>query len=192
MFVSQVHRVVLVDLGVDQLLAQIGRGVDHDPGGALIRGALDQQEQRRRRFLGWVGSRPPQPSAGPASRPRIRSRGSSVSASCGRLRRGPFETGGRSFGRLPRKFFQRHPARSAPHLCDFHDVGRLVAFAAELAGARYGESVSTMMRRPQFSRECAQRLRFLEGQDARERDRKPSEMASSPALCPPVSNAARP
>ncbi len=37
----QEHRVDVVDLAVDQLLAQVGRGVDHDPRGAVLRRALD-------------------------------------------------------------------------------------------------------------------------------------------------------
>ena len=33
---GQEHRVDVVDIGVDQLLAQIGRGIDHDPRHAAI------------------------------------------------------------------------------------------------------------------------------------------------------------
>ena len=43
MLMGQEHRVDVIDIGVDQLLAQIGRGVDHDPRDAAIRRALDQQ-----------------------------------------------------------------------------------------------------------------------------------------------------
>ncbi len=41
--VGQEHRVDVIDLGIDQLLAQIGRGVDHDPRGAVRAVTLDQQ-----------------------------------------------------------------------------------------------------------------------------------------------------
>ncbi len=41
--VGQKHRVDVVDMGVDQLLAQIGRGVDQDPRHAAIGSPLGQQ-----------------------------------------------------------------------------------------------------------------------------------------------------
>ena len=40
---GQEHRIDVVDIGVDQLLAQVGRSVDHDPRRALVRHPLDQQ-----------------------------------------------------------------------------------------------------------------------------------------------------
>ena len=40
---GQKHGVDVIDLGIDQLLAQVGRGIDHDPRGAVRAGALDQQ-----------------------------------------------------------------------------------------------------------------------------------------------------
>ena len=40
---GQEHRIDVIDVGVDQLLAQIGRGVDHDPCGAVRARTLDQQ-----------------------------------------------------------------------------------------------------------------------------------------------------
>ena len=43
MLMGQEHRVDVIDIGVDQLLAQVGRGVDHDPRHAAIPGSLDQQ-----------------------------------------------------------------------------------------------------------------------------------------------------
>ena len=36
MFVRQEHRVDVVDIGIDQLLAEIGRRIDHDARGAMI------------------------------------------------------------------------------------------------------------------------------------------------------------
>src|ERR1700722_20367523 len=43
MLMGQKYRIDVIDIGVDQLLAQIGRGVDQDPGEAVIPAALDQQ-----------------------------------------------------------------------------------------------------------------------------------------------------
>ena len=43
MLMGQEHRVDVIDVGVDQLLAQIGRGVDHDPRHAVIPCALGEQ-----------------------------------------------------------------------------------------------------------------------------------------------------
>ena len=43
MLVGEKHRVDVIDIGVDQLLAQIRRGIDHDPRGAAFRRPLDQQ-----------------------------------------------------------------------------------------------------------------------------------------------------
>ena len=40
---GQKHRVDMVDMGIDQLLSQIGRGIDHDPRDALIPGLLGEQ-----------------------------------------------------------------------------------------------------------------------------------------------------
>src|SRR5579871_415951 len=40
---GQKHRVDMIDVGIDQLLAQIGRSVDDDGGLAVLRGSLDQQ-----------------------------------------------------------------------------------------------------------------------------------------------------
>ena len=52
---GQVHRVDVIDLGVDQLLAQVGRGVDHDPRGAVRARALDQQRAAAAAVLRIVG-----------------------------------------------------------------------------------------------------------------------------------------
>jgi len=35
MLVRQEHRIDVVDIGIDELLAQVGRGVDHDTRGAV-------------------------------------------------------------------------------------------------------------------------------------------------------------
>ena len=36
------HRVDVIDISVDQLLAQVGRGIDHDPRRAISRRSLGQ------------------------------------------------------------------------------------------------------------------------------------------------------
>src|SRR5258705_12857895 len=43
MLMGQKHCVDVIDVGVDQLLAQIGRGVDHDPRHSAIPAALGEQ-----------------------------------------------------------------------------------------------------------------------------------------------------
>ena len=52
---GQEHRVDVIDIGVDQLLAQIGRGVDHDPRGAVGARALDQQRAAAAAIFRVVG-----------------------------------------------------------------------------------------------------------------------------------------
>ena len=43
MLMGQEHRIDMIDIGVDQLLAQIGRGVDDDPRRPLLRRPLGEQ-----------------------------------------------------------------------------------------------------------------------------------------------------
>src|ERR1700730_15096989 len=43
MLMGQKHRVDVIDIGIDQLLAQIGRGIDHDPRQPAVRTSFDQQ-----------------------------------------------------------------------------------------------------------------------------------------------------
>ena len=43
MLVGEEHRVDMIDLGVDQLLAQVGRGVDQDTRDSAFPRALDEQ-----------------------------------------------------------------------------------------------------------------------------------------------------
>ncbi len=63
--VGHQHAVEPVDLGVEQLLAQVRRGVDQHPGAAVERlVGSTSSEVRRRRFFGLLGSQAPQPSAG--------------------------------------------------------------------------------------------------------------------------------
>src|ERR1700741_1216658 len=92
------------------------------------------REQRRRRFLGFLGSHAPQPSAGrgtPAEEPQPRI----VSVSVTRLR-GPDlrEQAEEVFGRLTGNLVKRNAARLRQHFGDLDDIGRLVALAAEFPG----------------------------------------------------------
>src|SRR6266702_3828520 len=127
-------------------------------------------EQRRRRFLGLLGSQAPQPSAGrgtPAEEPQPRI----VSVSVMRLPTSSFHLGEQAeevFACPARDLLERHAARLSKYLCDLDHIGRLVAFAPELAGRKIGRvcfNQNTVGR--QFGRERAQGLRLLEGQDAR-------------------------
>ena len=52
---GQKHRVDMVDIGVDQLLAQVGRGVDHDPRHPVLGASLGQQRAAAAAVLGIVG-----------------------------------------------------------------------------------------------------------------------------------------
>src|SRR5438445_9390564 len=87
-------------------------------------------EQRRRRFLGLLGSQAPQPSAGrgtPAEEPQPRI----VSVSVMRLPILSFHLGEQAkevFGGLARDLLERHVARLVEHLCDLDHIGGLVAF----------------------------------------------------------------
>ena len=132
-------------------------------------------EQRRRRFFGFLGSHAPQPSAGrgtPAEDPQPRIVRFSVMPQLSErhLAEQPEEI----LGGLPRNLLQRDPARLRQHLGNLDHIGRLVALAAKFAGRqirRVGLDHDAIGR--QLGREIAQGLRFLEGQNARERNRKP-------------------
>ena len=68
------HAVEPIDLGIEQLLAQIRRRVDQDAGARLRavsqpRCRSTRSEVRRRRFFGLPGSQSPQPSAGRGTPP---------------------------------------------------------------------------------------------------------------------------
>ena len=60
MLMGQKHRVEMVDVGVDQLLAQVGRGVDQDSRHSAIPGPLDEQRAAAAAVLRVFGiARPP-------------------------------------------------------------------------------------------------------------------------------------
>src|SRR6266702_567213 len=144
-------------------------------------------EQRRRRFFGFVGSQAPQPRAGrgtPAEEPQPRI----VNVSVMRLPNSGFhlrEQAEEVFGGLARNLIERNAARLREHFCDLDHIGRLVAFAAELAGRKVGRvcfNQNTVSRPLGCKR--AQGLRLLEGQDAREADVEPKRHRLQCELAP--------
>jgi len=139
MLVCQEHRVDVIDIGVDQLLAQVGRGIDHDPRHAAISGPLDQQRAAAAAVFRiiWVAFSPTE--RGTRQRGlRIRSRGSSGSASCHSFRRRHFgEQPKEVFGGLARKSHREiRPRVSASTFATSTHVRRLVALAAKFAGCQ--------------------------------------------------------
>src|SRR3954447_20525980 len=52
---GQVYRVDVIDICIDQLLAQVGRGIDHDPRGAVRACALDHQRAAAATIFWIVG-----------------------------------------------------------------------------------------------------------------------------------------
>ena len=174
---GQKHRVDVIDIGVDQLLAQIGRGIDHDPGdAALARSRSASSEQRRRRFFGLVGI------AGAPAQRRTRHAGRGSAAEDGQRQRHAAAFGAGTLLNSRKKFsvvcarnlLQRNAARLRQHFGGLDHVGRLVALAAKLAGReirRVGFDHDAIGRK--LGGEIAQGLRLLEGQDARERNRQP-------------------
>src|ERR1051325_1049425 len=53
MLMGQEYRIDMIDIGVDQLLAQIRRRIDYDPGGAVGARALEQQRAAAAAVL-WI------------------------------------------------------------------------------------------------------------------------------------------
>jgi hypothetical protein len=52
---GQEHSIEMIDGGIDQLLAEIGRSIDHDPGRGVGSPALDQQRTAAAAIFGIVG-----------------------------------------------------------------------------------------------------------------------------------------
>src|SRR5580693_5676791 len=77
MLMSQEHGVDVVDIGVDQLLAQIGRGIDHDPGYAALRCPLGKQGAAAAAVPGIVGI-----ACAPAERRARHAGGGSAAENC--------------------------------------------------------------------------------------------------------------
>ena len=136
MLMGQEHRVDVVDVGVDQLLAQIGRGIDHDPRDAVIRCPLGEQRTAAAAVFRIVGI-----ACAPAQR-RTRNAGGGSAAENGQGQRHATASARRHFAEqaeeifrgLARNLLQRNAARFRQHLGDFDHIGRLVALAAKFAG----------------------------------------------------------
>ena len=139
-------------------------------------------EQRRRRFFGLAGSQAPQPSAGRGTPPdEPQPRMVNVNVMRGRCRR-PRHFGEQAERNSPcvcRAISSRMtPRTSRQHLGGLDHVGRLVALAAIGPGRqirRVGLDQNAVGR--QFGGDGAQRIGFLEGQDAGERDVEPERDA---------------
>src|SRR5882724_4530135 len=70
MLMRQKHSIDVIDIGINQLLAQIGRGIDHEPRDPAIPGPLDEQRAAAAavfRIVGIAGS-PPERGTRDASR----------------------------------------------------------------------------------------------------------------------------
>ena len=162
MLMGQKHRIDVIDLGVDQLLAQIGRGVDQRP--AWCRDRTSARPAANSGGGGFSDSwdrRRPSRARDAARRRRTRSREWSGSASCHRIRGvAPWRTAGRSSRVVCREISSSDtPARLRQHLGDLNHVRRLVALAAKFAGRqirRVGLDHDAVGR--QLGREIAQGL----------------------------------
>src|ERR1700704_2531860 len=117
---------------------------------------------------------PPNRARDAERRPRIRSRELSGSASCHLFCWWHLaEQTEEILGGLTRNLFERDPAGLRQYLGNFDHIGRLVALAAKFArrqGGCVGLDHDQIGRK--FGREIAQDLRFLEGQNSCERNRK--------------------
>src|SRR3984885_5662753 len=149
MLVGQEHRVDVVDIGVDQLLAQIGRGIDHDPRDAAIRCPFGKQRAAAAAVPGIVGiaSTPTQ------RRARDAGGGSAAENRQGQRHAAAFAGGGTLLNK--RKKFavvwsdiscSETPRASASTLAISTTYAGSLRLPRNLPGARYGASVSTMMR----------------------------------------------
>ena len=136
------HRVEPIDVGVEQLLAQVGRGVDQDPASCRRAvAALDQQRAaaaavlRVVRIAGAPAERRPRHAAGGAAAENCK-----ASASCRsrlRVRAAPLQNSRKKFSVVWRAISsERDAARFRQHFCGLDHIGRLVALAAKLAGRK--------------------------------------------------------
>ena len=135
MFMRDQHAVEPVDLGVEQLLAQVRRAVDQHarawPAGRSSRST--SSEQRRRRFFGLFGSQAPQPSATrgtPIDEPQPRMVKVRLMRRPPRLR-GTLLNSRKKFSVVCRAISSAETPRvSRQHFGGLDDEGRLVALAA--------------------------------------------------------------
>src|SRR5437868_7308802 len=148
MFMGQEYRVDVIDIGVDQLLSQIGRGVDHDPRRALLRRSLDQQRTAAAAVFRIIGI-----ALAPAER-RTRDAGRGTAAEDRQHQRhaaafgcGTLENRRKKFSVVCREISSSEtPRASASTFAISTTYDGSLRLPRNLPGARYGASVSTMMR----------------------------------------------
>src|ERR1700678_2859591 len=149
MLMGQEHGVDVVNMGIDQLLAQIRRGIDHDPRYSAIRCLLGQQRATAAAVPGIVGI-----ARAPAER-RARHTGGGSAAENGQgQRHAAAFTGGGTLLNRRKKFAvvrsdiscSETPRASASTLAISTTYAGSLRLPRNLPGARYGASVSTMMR----------------------------------------------
>src|SRR3984957_7292442 len=149
MLMGQKHRVDVVNVGVDQLLAQIRRGIDHDPRCSPVRCPLGKQRAAAAAVPGIVGIA----SAPTQRRARDAGGGSAAENGQGQRHAATFAGGGTLLNR--RKKFavvwsdiscSETPRASASTLAISTTYAGSLRLPRNLPGARYGASVSTMMR----------------------------------------------
>src|SRR5215468_3256315 len=139
------HRVEVIDLGADELLAQVRRGIDHDTGDAVSRSALRQQRAAEAAVLRVVGI-----AAAPAEC-RARYAGGRAAAEDRQRQRhavaGTLENRRKKFSVVCREISSRPTPRvSASTLATSTTYDGSLRLPRCFPGARYGASVSTMMR----------------------------------------------
>src|ERR1700722_2389935 len=148
MLMGQEHRVDVIDLGVDQLLAQVGRGVDHDPRHALIGGPLGEQRAAAAAIfrVGGIARPPPErrtgnTGRGPAAEDRQPHRHAAAFGA------GTLSNRRKKFSVVWREISSSEtPRASASTFATSTTYAGSLRLPRNLPGARYGASVSTMMR----------------------------------------------
>ncbi len=175
-------------LGVEQLLAQIRRGVDQHAGRAAGRFALDQQRAaaaavfRIVRIAGAPAERRPRHAA---RRAAAENREASGVMRRG-VRRGTFENRRKKLSVVCRAISSAEtPRASRQHLRGLDHIGRLVALAAIRPGARYGASVSTSRRSAGTSAAMSRRApEFLKVRMPENDTYRPSSIAVQRQIAP--------
>ena len=172
------HAVDPIDAGVEQLLAQVRRGVDQDAGAAAVGGrALDQDGAAPAPVLriGGVAMAPAEPGTRHAAGKAAAEDGDGKRHAAAAELRGTLLNRRKKFSVVWRAISSvGDAARRRQHLGGLDHIGRLVALAAEFAGGeirRVGLDQDAVGR--QSGRDGAQLIGALEGQDPRERDMEP-------------------
>src|SRR5215475_14457365 len=144
---GKIHGVDVIDVGIDQLLAQIGRGVDHDPRRTVRAGPFDQKRATAAAILGILGiagapaeRRTGDAGGGAAAKDRERQCHAAMAA-------GTFENRRKKFSVVCREISSSEtPRASASTFATSTTYAGSLRLPRNFPGARYGASVSTMMR----------------------------------------------